>query len=685
MLRQTALFLLALACLPAIASQAGRGFTADDLVSLERIAEPRLSPDGQRLVFTLRETDLAANRMRTDLWLLDLAQSVPAVRRLTQSDADDSGAEWAPDGSIYFLSARSGSRQVWRLPPGGGEAVRVTQLPVEVTTFRLAPKAGRLVFSAEAFRDCPDLECTRRRLDAAAASKASGRTYDRLFVRHWDRWKDGRVGQLFSVALDAGGRAQGVPVSLSGSLDADVPSKPLGTRDDYAVSPDGARVVFAARLKGQGEAWSTNFDLFEVPTAGGADPVNLTAANLAWDARPAFSPDGRTLAYVAMQRPGFEADRFELVLRDMTKGAIRRVATDWDRSVAHHAWSPDGRTLYAATDHVGQHPLWAVDAKSGKRRQLTSAGTVLEFTAAGGRIIASMQSLGSPAQLYAVPAAGGEPVIVAAFNRERLKDVRFGESEQFSFEGAHGDTVYGYVVKPWNFQAGERYPIAFLVHGGPQSTMANNWNSRWNPQVFAGAGYASVMIDFHGSTGYGQRFTDSISRDWGGAPLEDLQKGLAAALARYPWLDGARACALGGSYGGFMMNWIAGNWPDGFRCIVNHAGLFDPHSMYYSTEELWFPEWDQGGPYFGNPAGHEKFNPSSLVERWKTPQLVIHGELDYRVPYTQGLMTFTALQRRGIESRFLYFPDENHWIVKPANSLQWHREVLAWLDRHTGR
>ncbi|MGH8203114.1 MAG: S9 family peptidase, partial [Steroidobacteraceae bacterium] len=291
------------------------------------------------------------------------------------------------------------------------------------------------------------------------------------------------------------------------------------------------------------------------------------------------------------------------------------------------------------------------------------------------------QELSAPADLFLLD-KGAPSRPLTRVNAERLAAIRFGAAEQFAFEGAGGAKVYGYAIKPWNHEEGRRYPIAFIVHGGPQSSFANTWSYRWNPQVFAGAGYGAVFIDFHGSTGYGQAFTDAISRDWGGKPLEDLRKGLAAALEKYPWLDGDRACALGGSYGGYMVNWIAGNWPDGFRCLVNHAGLFDHRSMYYTTEELWFPEWDHGGPYYENPEGHEKSNPARLVTDWKTPTLVIHGALDYRVPDTQGLATFTALQRRGIESRLLYFPDENHWILKPANSRQWHAEVLAWLDRY---
>jgi dipeptidyl aminopeptidase/acylaminoacyl peptidase len=292
-----------------------------------------------------------------------------------------------------------------------------------------------------------------------------------------------------------------------------------------------------------------------------------------------------------------------------------------------------------------------------------------------------MQNLAAPADLYMI-AGGNAPRRLTDVNASRLADIRWGEAQQFSFTGAGGDKVFGHAMKPWIWEPGRRYPIAFIVHGGPQSSFANTWNYRWNPQVFAGAGFGVVFIDFHGSTGYGQAFTDSISNDWGGKPFEDLKAGLAAALEAHPWLDGDRACALGASYGGYMVNWIAGNWPDRFRCLVNHAGLFDNRLMYYSTEELWFPEWDHGGPYYENPEAHEKSNPANHVKAWKSPMLVIHGALDYRVPYSQGLATFTALQRRGIESRFLYFPDENHWILKPANSLQWHEEVLGWLAQH---
>jgi dipeptidyl aminopeptidase/acylaminoacyl peptidase len=677
---QRTLIAAALAAFIVPAAAGPRGFTAMDLNSLARISEPRISPDGRQVVYTLRETDFAADRGRSDLWLVDAAGGDP--RRLTSSEENDTAPDWSPDGSgIYFLSSRSGSAQVWFLPVAGGEARQVTRLPIEVAGFRVSPDGGRLALALEVFPDCADLACTAKRLDERKASKRRGQAYDRTFVRHWDKWKDGRVSQLFSAVIDADGRATVAPVPLSAALDADVPSKPFGGRADYGFSPDGREVVFAARLKGATEPVSTNFDVYRVPADGSAAPANLTADNPAWDAQPQFSPDGKLLAHLAMRRPGFEADRFELVVRDAATGWVRSRTDGWDRSIGSFRFSKDGRRVVALADHLGQHPLWELDLGTGAQRMLTGPGYVAEFDLSGDRIIYSMQSLTAAADLFVLDRRA-EPRRLTDVNAARLADVRLGEAEQFTFAGAGGEQVHGYVLKPWNWQAGGKYPVAFIVHGGPQSSFANTWSYRWNPQVYAGAGYGAVFIDFHGSTGYGQAFTDSISGDWGGKPLEDLQKGLAAALGRYPWLDGDRACALGGSYGGFMMNWIAGRWPGGFRCLVNHAGLFDHRMMYYSTEELWFVEWDHGGPYFANPAGHERDNPANHVAAWRTPMLVIHGALDYRVPYSQGLATFTALQRRGIESRFLFFPDENHWILKPGNSLQWHDEVIGWLDRH---
>jgi dipeptidyl aminopeptidase/acylaminoacyl peptidase len=678
------LLMLGTAMLATGALAAPRGLTVDDLVNMERIGSPAVSPDATRVVYTVRSTDMGKNRGHTELWMVDLRGAKPAPMRLTNGTANSSDPEWSPNGdAVYFLSSRSGSSQVWRLPLAGGEAARVTDLPLDVDNFRLAPGGDRLALGLAVFRDCADLACTKARLDAGAKDKASGRVYDRLFVRHWDSWSDGRNAVLYSAPIDASGRVSAAPVSLSGTLDGDVPSKPFGDRDEYRFSPDGKTIVFSARLAGKTEAWSTNFDLFTVPAAGGQAPRNLTADNPAWDTKAVYSPDGRTLAYLAMARPGFEADRFQIVLMDVASGKKKNLAASWDRSAGSLAWSTDGKTLVVDAEDLGQHRLFALDVASGKVSPLTDKGSIGAFDLRRDTVVYTQSNLASGAQLHALKLnAGARPTQLTWLNAERLADVRFGEFEQFSFAGANGDTVYGHVMKPWNAKPGATYPIAFLVHGGPQGSFGNGWSYRWNPQVYAGAGYATVFIDFHGSTGYGQKFTDSISNDWGGKPLEDLKKGLDAAVKKFPWLDRERSCALGASYGGYMMNWIEGNWPDGFRCIVNHDGVFDTRGMAYSTEEQWFTDWENGGAYFAVPDNHERFNPVNHVSKWKTPMLVVQGDLDFRIPTAQGLSTFTALQRRGIDSKLLVFPDENHWVLKPANSVLWHRTVLGWLDQH---
>ena len=664
-----------------VAAERGTAFTPEDLVMLKRVTDPQVSPDGRLVAFVQRETDMDGNKGRTSLWLLELGPGGDAPRRLTDAVSSDSSPRWAPDSrSLYFISTRAGNSQVWRLPLTGGVAQRVTDYPLEVGSLKVAPDGNMLALTMEVFADCPDLACTRERLDARAKDKASGRLYERLFVRHWDTWSDGTRSHVFTARLRPQGGAA-APVDVARGFDADIPGKPFGDDQDYAFSPNGRTLVFSARIAARSEPWSTNFDLFEVPVDGSAAPVNLTADNPAWDAEPVFLANG-DLAWRAQQRPGFESDRFHIVLRSARNGAVRSLTGGWDRSVMHLGASPDGKALLASVDELGQRALYRVDPASGVPTRLVASGEIEGFSAGRREVVLARSDLGGPADLYAVALRGGELRRLTDVNHELLATRQMSSYEQFSFQGWNDETVYGYVVKPWGFEPGKRFPVAFVVHGGPQVSFQNLWTYRWSAQAFAGGGYAVVMVDFHGSPGYGQAFTDSISRDWGGKPLVDLQKGLTAALERYPWLDGSRVCALGASYGGFMMNWIEGNWPDRFRCIVNHDGLFDQRIMYYATEELWFPEWEFGGPYYDSAQSYELMNPAAQVTKWHTPMLVIHGEQDFRIPYSQGLAAFTALQRRGIESRLLVFPDENHWVLKPANSVLWYHTVLGWLDAH---
>jgi dipeptidyl aminopeptidase/acylaminoacyl peptidase len=664
-----------------IASLEPHAFGVRDMLAMERISEPAITPDGASAVFVLRTTDLAANRGRTDLWRTALAEGSKPVRLTDDPEADD-GPRISPDGkTVFFVSRRSGSPQVWKVPLEGGAATQVTDLPLPVSSLRLSPTGMHLAVAIEVFVDCEDLACTKKRLDDAEADKGSGQLYDRLFARHWDTWTDGRRNHLFVIPIEGG-----TPVDVTKGLDADAPSKPFGGAEEYAFAPDGKTLVFGAREAGATEAWSTDFDLYSVAIDGTGERKNLTDGNAAWDSHPRFTADGKTLVYKRMDRPGYEADRFRLVALDLGSGEARDVAKGWDRSVDELELSSDGKHAIVTADDLGKKPAFRIDLATGEAVKIVDAGSVSAIAPFGTELAFLADGLTAPAELHRAPLdPPGTPTRITSINDARVAAARMGKPEQFQFEGAGGDTVYGWVVQPVDFDPAKTYPIAFLIHGGPQGSFGDHFHYRWNPQAYAGAGYGVVMIDFHGSTGYGQRFTDAIQNDWGGKPLVDLKKGLAAAIAKYAWLDGSRACALGASYGGFMINWIAGQWPDGFQCLVNHDGVFDHRAMYYSTEELWFPEWESKGPHYAVPKNYEKWNPVAHVTKWKTPMLVVHGALDYRVPETQGLSTFTALQRRGIPSKLLAFPDENHWVLKPANSLLWHDTVLAWLGDHTGQ
>ena len=657
-------------------------FTAKMMATLDRIDDPRVSPDGRYALYDLRTVDYDANKAAHGLWLLDLKSH--AAHRLAISEGGATSGRWAPDGSIYFLSSRNkdGIGQVYRTDTTGEKAVQVTHAELDVGTFKLSPDGKTLVIAQAVYPDCPDIACTVNRMKAKEDAKTTGVVYDRVFIRHWDTWADGTRNHLYALTLDTAGLAEGTPKALMPGFDGDAPTQPFGGDGDFTISADSKSLVFSAKVAGKSEPWSTNFDLWQVPLDGSKAPVNLTPGNPAGDGSPAFSPDGKWLAYTAMKRPGFEADRFGLMLRNVASGETREVAPAWDHSAEGPVWSQDGKRILVASDDLGQHKIFSIDPASGKVTALTGQGHAGSFDVGPKGIVYTQDTLTSPAQLYAAP-YGGKGVKLTSLNAGKLKDVAMGAPEQFSFSGWNGDKVYGYIVKPANYEKGKKYPVALLIHGGPQSSMANLFHYRWNPQVYAGAGYVAVMIDFHGSTGYGQAFTDAISRHWGDRPLEDLQKGWSYVLSKYDFVDGNRACALGGSYGGFMVNWIAGHWNEPFKCLVSHDGVFDARGMGYATEELWFDEWEHGGTVYDVPANFETFNPLNAVKAWNKPILFVQGGRDYRIPLDQAIGAFTIAQRRGVESRLLYFPDENHWVLKPQNSVQWHDEVLGWLNKYT--
>ena len=672
----------ALSCSPA----AARPMTEADLATLKRVAAPAASPDGRWVAFQMTETEAGSYKRSTGLWIVDRnAKNAQPVRIADTPDKNETAPAFAPDGSLFFLSNASGKTQLWRIDPrAAGNATQVTDTPADVAGFRISPDGKRLLAWGDVPRECTDFGCDAKD-KGALPGPGTGRLYKdgTGFVRHWDSWETpGTYSRPFVFDL-VDGKAT-TPRAVDAGLTGDSPSKPFGGGDELAWSADSRTVFFTLRKADRDEPTSTNLDIYGWLVDSRMMPVNLTADNRATDTLPTPSPDGKWLAYAAMARPGYEADRQVLMLRDLATGETRKLTEAWDRSVGSIAWAADGKSLYVTAQDVLDHPAFRVDAATGKVERLKATSEQFEGNIgnvtplAGGALLYSRDSVAVPTDLF-VRDARGKVTRLTDVNKAQMAEFDSVDARRFSFKGANGDTVWGQIIKPAG--AAGKLPVAFLVHGGPQSSFGNSWSTRWNPRLFSAPGYAAVTVDFHGSSGYGQAFTDSINKDWGGKPLEDLKLGLAAAGRQDAGIDTANACALGGSYGGYMMNWIAGNWPDGFKCLVTHAGVFDLRAMAFETEELWFDEWDHGGPWWKRTDA-EKWNPVNHVAKWKTPMLVIHGEKDFRIPYSQSLAAFNALQRQGIEGELLVYPDENHWILKGQNSIQWYRTVFDWMGKH---
>ncbi len=671
--------------------------SAQDLVTMPRLGAPVVTADGRYAVYPVTHTDGETYERTATVYWRDLyfADAEPVALDLG-GDAYD--FTFAPDGSLYFLSDREidsdggGYPRLWRATISGAGAVEAIDFALDADTplsgYKLSPDARKLVVWANAPRGCTSLPC-----DADTPympGPGTGRLYDgdEGFIRHWDSWETpGTYTRLFAYAMEDGG-AVGRGTALDGpegdgALVGDTPTQPFGDGGDVAWAADSSGVWFVSKQADAKEPLSTNTDIFWSNLTAAA-PTNVTEANAAYDTAPTPSPDGRKLAWLAMSRPGYESDRLVVQLRDLRTGLTEALTQGFDRSFGSLAWTPDSRYLIATAQDVLDTPAFRIDPRNGTVERLDlMAGDEAHI---GNVRHCSTTACCSPAMRSAArPNSTSPPIMNRPARLPKWAPDILGQrssvmTQRFSFAGAGGDTVWGQITRP-EATGGAQLPAILYVHGGPQGSFNDSWSSRWNPRVLASQGYAVISVDFHGSTGYGQDFTDAIRGDWGGKPLEDLQLGLAAALAKDSQIDGTRACAMGASYGGYMMNWIAGQWPDRFKCLVQHDGLFDMRSFYYTTEELWFPRWDFMGSYAENTALYERWNPVNHVDTWQTPMLVVAGEQDFRVPYTQGLASFTALQERGIPSQFLFFPDENHWVLKPKNSLQWHRTVFNWLDR----
>lgn len=693
---------ITLTALPAVAAVTGTSnhaekhpFNVHDMLAMDRISDPQVSPDGLWVAYNVRSTDLEANRGRTDIWLTKVDGS--ETRRLTTHEAGDWNPRWCLNNTLFFLSTRSGSVQIWHIDPKGGEAGQVTDLPLSIGNMEMAYDLQSFLITMQVYPGLTPDETVARDAELAA-DMSTGKVYDELMFRHWDTWEDGKRSHIF---LLEGGVEGAQPVDLMKDLDADVPTFPWGGMEEVALSPDGSEIVFTAKiLPGSEPAWSTDYDLYSVKTDGSGEMRCITEDNQAWDTEPVFTPDGKTLAYLAMDRPGFEADRFHIEMMDWKTGTKKRLdivyeTDELDRKLdmSPHGlkFASDNRTAYFTAGCLGQRSLFKVDTRTAKVTRIHKMGRHSSLNLLSkGRLLFGRQHLQSPTELYTIKTNGKNLKQITDLNGPKLAKTLMGEPEQFTFKGWNDETVFAYVVKPYDWTpekaaAGRKWPLTFLVHGGPQGSFGNDFHYRWNPQAYVGAGFATVAIDFHGSTGYGQEYTDSITHHWGDRPYEDLVKGLQSALDEYEWMNADKIVAAGASYGGYMINWMHGQpeFSKEFKAFVCHDGNLDERMAYFDTEELWFPEWEHGGTPYENGSGFNLHNPIDHVQNWHVPTLVVHGALDYRVVDTHGMSTFTALRRQGVPARFLYFPDENHWVLKPANSIQWHDEVMGWIKRWT--
>jgi dipeptidyl aminopeptidase/acylaminoacyl peptidase len=649
-------------------------FDVHAMLKLSRISDPQLSPDGRQVVFTVQTIDVKNNARPRQIWIVPIEGGAP--RRLTHDGTANSRARWSPDSRrIAFLSNRGGSSQIWMMDADGGNAKQITTLATEADGVIFSPDGKNLVFTSDVYPDCPDEACNKRKLDEENASKVKARIYTSLLYRHWDHWQGARRRHLMVVPA-AGGASRDLTPGVR-----EIPPFSLGGPDDYAVSPDGREVAYVA-VSDPEPAISTNSDIYVVSIEGGE--ARRVTENPAADNSPLYSPDGGRLAYRLQLRPGYESDKWRLAVmeRETSKPAI--LSEGLDRSVGGMTWSPDSRRLFFSTEDRGRSGIHMISATGGAARSVVSGSSHLDdiqFTPDGKTMIYTEMSGSRPVEIFRAAASGGAPTPLTRLNDDLLAAHQLTPLEEFWVEGAERAQVHSFLVKPPGFQRDRRYPVLFLIHGGPQGAWGETWSYRWNAQVFAAAGYVVVMPNPRGSTGYGQKFTDEINADWGGKVYEDIMA-VVDHVTRQPYADPDRFAAAGGSYGGYMVNWMLGRTTR-FKAFVSHAGVYDLRSMGGETEELWFTTWEFRGMPWENPELYERWSPSNFVKGFRTPTLVIHGELDYRVPYGQGLQLFTALKMMKVPSKLLLFPDEGHWILKPQNTLLWYKTFLDWIAEWT--
>jgi dipeptidyl aminopeptidase/acylaminoacyl peptidase len=647
-------------------------FDVNALLGLKRISDSQISPDGKLVAFTVQTIDVPGNKKPQQIWVVPLMGGAPSL--ITHDGDNNSRARWTPDSKrIAYISDRGGSSQIWMMDPDGANAKQITTLSTEADGVLVSPDGKNLLFTSDVYPDCPDEACNKKNLDEETNSKVHARIYTELLYRHWTKWQGPRRTHLLVVPVTGG-----VPKDLTPGPH-DVPPFSLEGIDDYDIAPDGAEICYVMNSDPV-PAISTNTDLYALPIGGGM-PRKITSSPGA-DVEPRYSPDGKYLAWRAQVRPGYESDRWRLMTLERVSGKVTNLTETLDRWVTNFTWAPDSNSLFLTTLDRGRQAIDVIPVNGGGIRVAASGDGVLDemqLTHDLKTMVYTQETGASPAEIYRASSSGGVPIALTHLNDGLLDSHQLTPLEEFWVDADDGSKVQSFVVKPPGFRPDGHYPVILLIHGGPQGFWGHSWTYRWNAQVFAAAGYLVVEPNPRGSTGYGQKFIDDINGDWGGRPFDDLMAVADYIVATMPYADGSRMTAAGGSYGGYMTDWLLGH-TQRFKALISHSGVYDLTSEFGGTEELWFPLWEMGGTPWDKPELYNKWSPGSYAKDFHTPTLVIHGELDFRVPYTQSLQLFTALQVQKVPSKLLIFPDEGHWVLKPQNSILWYKTFIDWLD-----
>jgi len=670
-----------------LSAQQKHTITFDDFAAVRAVGDPQMSPDGKVVLYSVRTTDVSKNSRTSHTVSVPVGGGSPQPFPSDATDVSATEARWSPDGKhVAFIAGG----QLWISDANGAGRKQLTHLNGGATGPVWAPTSDRIAFTSSVYPECSNDACNAAKEKAASDNKVKAHVADQLMYRHWNAWDEGTRSHLFVVAIDGS-----APRDLIPGAKYDVPPGPFGGSEGYAWSPDGRELAYTAKDQGRADATSTDVNVYTISSSGGA-PTVITAANKGADQNPVYSPDGRYIAYASQARAGFESDRFRLMVYNRAEKTSQELLPGWDRNADAYVWSPDMSGILVQTTDAGRDKLFRATFARGGALRVSGApqvvigdhnNTAFSLARDGHSVVWLRDATEFPAEVYTADLTATGAANARALSHENdtlVSSLAVNPAEDFWFTGAAGVKVQGFVVKPPNWQPGKKYPAILLIHGGPQGAWLDQWHGRWNYQMFAATGAALVIINPRGSFGYGQKFVDDVSKGWGGKVYTDLMSGLDAALVKYPWIDANELGAAGGSFGGYMVNWIAGH-TNRFKALVTHAGPFNLENMATATEELWFPDWEYGGPFWDPKAmatEYRVYSPHLFVKNFKTPTLVTGGELDYRVPYTEDLSMFTSLQRMNVPSRLVIFPDEGHWIGKPQNQRLWWGEVQGWLKKY---